>query len=90
MFHVLLGYSTGVLDEAAMQFFLWGNGKPSLFTVGTCLLYTLMFPHKLGVLIRAFRRGRRSSCIRDWDFLALLPQSADSLQARIFTKKHSL
>lgn len=58
VFHVLLGYSTNVMDEAAMQFFLWGNGKPSFFTVGTCLLTGILFPNKLKFFAEAYQKGK--------------------------------
>jgi ubiquinone biosynthesis protein Coq4 len=86
VFHVLLGYSTGVTDEAAMQFFLWGNGKPSFFTVGTCLLTLLFFPFQFPVFREAYRKGKRSAPLRDWNFRQLLGENITALQQRLFTQ----
>lgn len=84
VFHVLLGYSTNVIDEAAMQFFLWGNGKPSFFTIGTCLLTALLFPNKLKFFVDAYRKGKRCTSIRDWNFKLLLSKNINDLKNKIF------
>lgn len=84
VFHVLLGYSTNVIDEAAMQFFLWGNGKPSFFTVGTCLITVILFPGKLKFFVEAYRKGKHCTCIRDWNFKLLLSKNIDELKHQIF------
>lgn len=84
VFHVLLGYSTDVLDEAAMQFFLWGNGKASLFTVATCLISALLFPNRIAYFLRHYRKGKRSAPIGRWDFRQLLQEDLDVLKNRIF------
>lgn len=84
VFHVLLGYSTDVVDEAAMQFFLWGNGKPSLFTVGTCLISALLFPNRFPYFLRHYRKGKRSTPIGGWDFRELLSEELGVLKNRIF------
>lgn len=84
VFHVLLGYSTDVVDEAAMQFFLWGNGKPSLFTVGTCFISALLFPNRIPYFLHHYRKGARSAPIGRWDFRELLSEDLDVLKNRIF------
>ncbi len=86
VFHVLLGYSTNVIDEAAMQFFLWGNGKASFFTVGTCLMTSILFPNKIIVFITAFQKGRNAVPIGDWNFHLLLSENIDALRNGIFNK----
>ncbi|MES2763116.1 MAG: hypothetical protein V4677_12965 [Bacteroidota bacterium] len=84
VFHVLLGYSTNVMDEAAMQFFLWGNGKPSFFTVGTCIITTILFPNQFSYFRDAYQKGKRSTSIRDWNFKLLLNENMNDLQHKIF------
>ena len=90
VFHVLLGYSTNVIDEAAMQFFLWGNGKPSFFTIGTCMITTLLFPNQFHYFLDAYQKGKGSTSIRDWDFKLLLNVNMKDLQNKIFNLKHKL
>ena len=84
VFHVLLGYSTNVIDEAAMQFFLWGNGKPSFFTVGVCIITTVLFPNQFHYFRDAYQKGKRSTSIRDWNFKLLLNENMNDLQHKIF------
>ncbi len=87
VFHVLLGYSTNVIDEAAMQFFLWGNGKPSFFTVGTCIITTFLFPNQFMYFLDAYQKGKRSTSIRNWDFKLLLNENMSELQNKLFNLK---
>jgi hypothetical protein len=86
VFHVLFGFSTNVLDEAAMQFFLWGNGKPSFFTVGTCIITTVLFPNHVQEFKAAYQKGKQATSIRDWNFKALLNEDLQLLKNRVFTK----
>lgn len=86
VFHVLFGYSTNVIDEAAMQFFLWGNGKPSFFTVGTCIITTVLFPNRFQEFKAAYQKGKQSTSIREWNFKALLNEDLQILKNRVFTK----
>lgn len=84
VFHVLLGYTTEVPDEAAMQFFLWGNGKASLFTVGTALVSATLFPFQWKRYISEFKKGKACSNISNWDFKALLSENTNALKSKIF------
>ncbi len=84
VFHVLLGYSTGVLDEAAMQFFLLGNGKPSFFTVGTCIITFMLYPTHVTFFSKAYKKGKQSTSVRNWNFKALLGENINDLKKRIF------
>jgi len=55
VFHVLFDFSTNVIDEAAMQFFLWGNGKPSflqLVLASSQRYYSLIIFKNLKQLIK--------------------------------------
>jgi hypothetical protein len=88
VFHVLLGYSTNVIDEAAMQFFLWGNGKPSFFTVGTCIITTILFPNRFLYFRDAYLKGKHSTSIRDWNFKLLLNENMNELQHKLFNSCH--
>jgi hypothetical protein len=83
-FHILLDFSTSLEDEAAMQFFLVGNGKISPFTLATAAFTALVMPDKWGLFIREFRRGRTALCIADWDFLQLLNEPFADVKAVIF------
>ena len=90
VFHVLFGFSTNVIDEACMQFFLWGNGKPSFFTVGTCIITSILFPNHFQEFKAAYQKGQQATPIRDWNFKALLNEDLQTLKNRVFTKNQSL
>lgn len=83
-FHILLGFSTSLEDEAAMQFFLVGNGKISPFTLATAAFTALVMPDKWGRFVREFRRGRAALSIANWDFLHLLNEPFAEVKAVIF------
>jgi len=83
VFHVLLGYSTDVIDEAAMQFFLLGNGKISPFTLGTVVICTIFFPFQWKVFRDAFIKGKQATCISEWDFKLLLTEETEKLKRQI-------
>jgi len=83
-FHILLDFSTSLEDEAAMQFFLVGNGKISPFTLATAAFTFLVMPDKWGRFIREFRRGRAALSIANWDFLLLLNEPFAEVKAVIF------
>jgi ubiquinone biosynthesis protein Coq4 len=83
-FHILLNFTTSLEDEAAMQFFLVGNGKISPFTLATAAFTTLVMPDKWGIFIREFRRGRKAVSIANWNFLHLLDEPFADVQAVIF------
>ncbi|MDX2000820.1 MAG: hypothetical protein SFW35_00180 [Chitinophagales bacterium] len=74
VFHVLTAYGTDTVDEVALQVFLLGNGKRSLFNLlaaGSCLL----LPDYWSVFQVAFRRGRRARNISDYHFQSLLQEN---------------
>ena len=86
VFHVLLGYSTNVTDEAALQFFLLGNGKPSFLTIGTCIITSVLFPFQINYFIKSYKKGKQAHSISNWDFKKLLYLNTEYLQAIIFKK----
>ena len=83
-FHILLDFSTSLEDEAAMQFFLVGNGKISPFTLATATFTALVMPDKWGRFIREFRRGYAALSVANWDFLHLLDEPFAEVKAVIF------
>jgi len=83
-FHILLDFSTNLNDEAAMQFFLVGNGKISPFTVATASFTALVMPDKWRLFYREFRRGQKARCIAKWDFQVLLEEPFADVKAFIF------
>ncbi len=70
--HVLLGYSSHVVDEVRMQFCLLGNGKRSLYLYGVVCIGWLSFPECWRLFLEAFKRGRTLTPVHRWKFEHLL------------------
>jgi hypothetical protein len=70
--HVVLGYSSHVVDEVRMQFCLFGNGKRSLYLFGVICIGWLAFPECWHLFTEAFKRGRASAPVHRWKFEHLL------------------
>ena len=83
IFHVLLGYTTDVIEESKMQFFLLGNGKLSFFTLATTVITAILFPKKWMVFIQSYLRGKKSTDISEWDFKQLLNKDIEILRRSI-------
>ena len=81
IYHVLLGYGTLVVDEARMQFFLLGNGKRSLFSLGTGCIAFCFFPERWPLFYEAFKRGRSSGQVFKTDFLGILETPVNELRS---------
>lgn len=88
VYHLILGYSTEVEEEAQMQFFLLGNGKRSLYAMGTSMIAFLTMPDQWLAFWRAYHRGRKSLKIHLWDFRCLLKEKTVNL--RILTQQKSI
>jgi hypothetical protein len=82
-FHVLTGYATDTVQEVAMQVFLVGNGKHSLFTLSGAGSAFLL-PEKWGVFLAAFKRGQQARCISNWNYKKLLNENVEELRRYIF------
>jgi len=87
VFHVLFNYSTNVADEAYMQFFLWGNGKASPFTIGTSIICMILFPFQWKRYLEEFNRGKNYKNISELNFESLLNQDMAVLRQNILKTK---
>lgn len=83
VYHVLLGYNTSVEEEVQMQFFLMGNGKKSLYAIGTSFVAFLTMPDQWLAFWRAYQRGSQSIKVYRWDFEFLLREDTTQLQTFI-------
>jgi ubiquinone biosynthesis protein Coq4 len=82
-YHILLDFDTTLKDEAAMQFFLIGNGKISPFTLGTAFFTSFFMPERLKFFYQEFKRGSKAKSIAKWNFKALLNENFEDLKAYI-------
>ncbi len=83
-FHILLDFDTHVNNEAAMQFFLIGNGKISPFTLGTAAFAGIMLPEQWSNFRKQYFRGKKARNISNWNFQELLSEDFDDLKKLIF------
>ncbi|HIO93565.1 MAG TPA: hypothetical protein EYG68_12100 [Leucothrix mucor] len=83
VFHILLGYKPVVIDEARMQYCLWGSGRRSLYACGICIVSGIMFPELWVDFKYHYQRGRGLYNFSDWDFEALLSADIHQLQKSI-------
>lgn len=82
IFHILTQTEVKVADEIGMQYYLYGNGKRSLYlymvaSIGF-LFYPLLFPH----LLKQYRRGKKALPFHHLDYEHLLYESIDILRHR--------
>ncbi|NHF58141.1 hypothetical protein FK220_002230 [Flavobacteriaceae bacterium TP-CH-4] len=80
VYHVLTGTGISVPEEISMQYYLWGNGKRSLYLYAVIVLGTLLYPDEFKRFKSAFRRGRNALTFHQLDFQKLLHQPIDRIK----------
>ena len=80
IFHVLTGTGITVPEEIAMQYYLLGNGKRSMYLLCVILLGTLLYPDKFGVFKSAYQKGKNAHSFYQLDCLRLLNTPIQKLQ----------
>lgn len=83
VYHPLLDYSTALEEEVQMQFFLLGNGKKSLYAIGTSFVAFLTMPDQWLAFWNAYNRGSQSVKVHGWDFQFLLKKETIQLRTLI-------
>lgn len=86
VFHVLFGFSTTIKDELALQFFLYGNGKTSIASVGTTLGSWFIFPWSWNYFEDSYLRGRQCVDVSNLDLKKLLNEDLGKLKTTILKK----
>lgn len=81
VFHVLTGTGVSVPEEISMQYYLWGNGKRSVYQVAVILLGTLLFPDYHKLFSGAYKKGKRAHTFHQLNFLKLLNQPLSTIKA---------
>jgi ubiquinone biosynthesis protein Coq4 len=85
-YHILTKIGTTVLDEIYLQWYLFGNGKRSLFVfivIGTGLLF---YPNKYKSYYQFFKKGKRAHPFHHLNFQNLLLQPIQNLQVSLNIK----
>lgn len=80
IYHVLTGRGISVPEEIAMQFYLFGNGKRSLYLFTVMSVGILLFPDHIKRFWKSFKTGRKAHPFYHLNFLKLLHQPLIRLQ----------
>jgi len=80
VFHVLTNTGISVPEEIAMQYYLLGNGKRSLYMLGVLCIGTLLYPDQLKLFRNAYQKGKASYPFYSLDYKKLLKKDLKTLQ----------
>ena len=72
VFHVITGYGTEMHEEAAMQFFLIGNGKKSKLARISAFVGFFIFPEYWKLYRDSYQRGKQTLHFSSWEFQEIL------------------
>ncbi|MBW1294932.1 ubiquinone biosynthesis protein COQ4 [Aquimarina litoralis] len=72
VFHVLTQTGITVPEEIAMQYYLLGNGKKSIYLFMVIFIGTILYPDKFNLFRSAFRKGKSAYSFHQLDFRKLL------------------
>jgi ubiquinone biosynthesis protein Coq4 len=78
--HVLTNTGISVVEEIAMQYYLFGNGKRSLYLLLVIMSGTMFYPTKLSYFRKEFRKGKRAHQFYGLDFLNMLSIPLTTIQ----------
>lgn len=80
VFHVLTNTGVTVPEEIGMQYFLYGNGKRSLYLYMVILTGTLFYPSKIRYFRSQYRRGKNTLIFHDLDYSKMLTMSLETIR----------
>ncbi len=80
VFHVLTGIGISVPEEIAMQFYLLGNGKKSLYLCMVILIGTLLYPDQWRFFLKAYRLGAQANIFHSLAYHKLLLQPIETIR----------
>lgn len=86
VFHILTGYSTDVVHEIEMQFFLFGNGKRSPYLFLGMITGYLIYPEYVRDFRNAIQKGKTAMIFHNLPYLSLLNKNLNDLQLELNLK----
>lgn len=78
--HVLTCIGTSVEEEIAMQYYLLGNGKKSLYQYMVIASGTLFYPTRWRHFSTAYGRGKKAHHFHNLDFRKMIAQPVATLR----------
>lgn len=85
IFHIVTNFSTSVVDEIAMQFYLYGNGKRSIYLAFVISIGTVCYFDKRAYFKQSYERGKTIVPIHNFNFYNNL-----DMELRVFKQNHKL
>lgn len=79
VFHVIAGYGLGLINEARLFFFLFGNGKRSLSIIGSMIVALIFIPEQWSQFRKDYHRGKSYKAIKHLDFENMLDMDFQGL-----------
>lgn len=70
--HVLTDTGVSVQEEIGMQFYLFGNGKRSLYMCLVILTGACFYPTRLKYFAKQYKRGKNAHTFHDLNYLKML------------------
>lgn len=70
--HVLTNTGISVIEEIGMQYYLYGNGKRSLYLMMVIISGTLFYPTRFSYFKQQYKRGKTAHKFYGLDFLNML------------------
>ncbi len=83
--HILLGYDTTEEGEVCLQCFMVGNKHLSFPVIATVLYGLFTMPEYYSLFKAAYKRGRKSRTISDWNWYDLLHSHTNHLRGLLHT-----
>lgn len=80
VFHVLTDYKTSKEDEVAMQCFLYGNGRRTLYMALSILIGICILPENISLFHQAYKRGKTAFPFHQLDYKPLLNLPLEKLK----------
>lgn len=80
VFHVLTNTGVSVPEEIGMQYFLYGNGKRSLYLYMVMLTGTLFYPGKMRYFRSQFQRGKNALIFHSLDYSKMLTIPVETIR----------
>jgi len=81
VFHVLTGLGISVPDEIAMQYYLLGNQKRSIYLFMVITVGTILYPDQWKLFKKAYQKGKASYPFHGLDFSKLLDKNIHQLRS---------
>lgn len=78
--HVLTNTGISVVEEIGMQYYLYGNGKRSLYLLMVIITGTLFYPTRLSYFKQQYLRGKQAHEFYGLDFLNMLTIPITNIQ----------